>query len=325
MRVRFGFVAMSKDLPSDSPSRTTPRARLRSDSREQSMRRLSQIAAQNIESSLRVMHHAAQAGIPLYRFSSGLVPFLGQPDTQDWDLLRYLGVDFSPLGSAAREAAMRVSFHPDQTSLLSAERQEERETAQRTLEEHDRLCDAMGLGPDAILIVHMGGANSDKPAAAQRFSESVQHLPRGVRSRLVIENDDTAFTARDVLQTAADTGLPVVLDLLHDRCNPSRHRLEDLLVQAFATWEDRETPPKVHLSSHRDLAEPRTHAEEVVPGDCILLLDAGRKVGLDFDVMLEAKATDHALLRLIEAVSQYPGVERVSGGTIVYRGAREGF
>ncbi len=319
MRVRFGFVAMSLDLPRESPSRTTTLSKVMQGPREHAMRRLTHIAAQNIESTLRIVRHAATQGIPLYRCSSRLIPFLGHQQTEEWDFFRYLATDLALLGGAIRSAGLRVSFHPEHDAVvLSASRPAVQDAARRSLENLSQLCDLMEL-PGANLVVHMGGAYGEKAEAAARFAQAVGALPPAVRARLALENDDRTFTARDALDAANRSGVPVVLDLLHHRCNPAEGSLGDLLGEVFATWRERPEPPKLHLSSARDARSPRAHADFVLPEDALSLLAAAREHGQDIDVMLEAKAKDHAVLRLVQELSRERGVERVAGGVIRYR------
>lgn len=319
LQVRLGFVAMSLSLEAASPSRATTLARLRQGGREQAMRRLTHIAAQNIESTLRIVRHAAAEGIPLYRFSSRLIPFLGHPETRDWDFFRYLATDFALLGAAVRTAGLRTSFHPEHAAVvLSADHPDVQEATRQTLLDHARICELMGL-PGAMLVVHVGGGYGDKAAALSRFRAAAAALPPAVRGRLAVENDDRTFSVRDALEAAGEAGLPVVLDALHHRCNPCAGSLEELVGEAFGTWRDRDLPPKLHLSSARDQRSPRGHADYVRVEDALALLEAARPHGRDIDVMLEAKAKDLAVRELVEALSREPGVQRTGGGTIRYR------
>ena len=75
-------------------------------------------------------------------------------------------------------------------------------------------------------------------------------LPRAVRSRLVIENDDRTYSAKDTLKLCQKAGVPMVFDLHHHLCRNDGEDFRDLLPDIFATWRDR--PPKVHLSSPKD-------------------------------------------------------------------------
>ncbi len=320
MRVRFGFVAMSSLRTDLSPSRTMNLSTFRRlPNRQEALQRLTHIAGGNLESTAALLRHAAEHGIELYRFSSRLIPLLGHPDTEERDFFRYLDRDFRVLGQIVRAHGMRVSFHPDHFVVLSSPLEAVQDTSLRTLGFHLRMIDAMELGGRVRLVVHVGGAYGDRSAALGRFAANVMRLPPRIRTALAVENDDRSFTAAEVLAGAADLGLPVVIDTLHHRCNGgAKEPLGGLLQQAFRTWPEGE-PPKVHLSSPRDEANPRAHADFISLADGLDLLEAARPLGQDFDVMIEAKEKDRALLRLCEELGRQPGVARLGGGTILYR------
>ena len=148
-----------------------------------------------------------------------------------------------------------------------------------------------------------------------RFCRGFAMLSPAAASRLVIENDDRTFSLRDVLGLSERIGRPVVWDILHHHCNdpdgiPDREALE----LALATWPAGVTP-KIHYSTPKTAMEERrkkvgrrvetswvlpqlrAHADLIDPIAFEHFLRE-TAAGLDFDVMLEAKAKDLALLRL---------------------------
>ena len=166
-------------------------------------------------------------------------------------------------------------------------------------------------------MLHVGGAAGGLQAAFARFQDGLALLSDAARTRVVIENDDRSFGLAEVLTLAERTGLRVVWDILHHRCvDTAGIPDEEALTLAFATWPAG-VRPKIHFSSPRlDLGEKvvregrrvtrrpvppqlRAHADLIDPigFECFLRLAAR---GRDFDVMLEAKAKDLALLRLRE-------------------------
>ena len=131
----------------------------------------------------------------------------------------------------------------------------------------------------------------------------------------MIENDDRTYSLADVLELHRRTGLRVVWDILHHHCHdpdgiPDREALE-------AAWPPgRRREPKIHYSTPKTAMEERTtrsaggrrtwvlpqlraHADLIDPIAFEHFLRA-TAAGLDFDVMLEAKGKDLALLRLRE-------------------------
>src|SRR5690606_29804433 len=117
------------------------------------------------------------------------------------------------------------------------------------------------------------------------------------------------YTVEDGLWLHERIGTPVVFDHHHHRLNPGGLGLVDAVHAALATWPAGVTP-KVHFSSPRldgrpvtrrgvpTLAPPllRQHADYVDPWTFAEFVAPVRSA--PFDVMLEAKAKDLALLKL---------------------------
>ena len=166
-------------------------------------------------------------------------------------------------GGARGEAArlgLRLSTHPGQYVVLNSEDERTRALAVADLDLQAEILDAMGLGREAVVVVHVGGAAGGREAAMDRFLRGFERLSERARARLAIENDDRTFALRDVLGLAARAGVPVVWDVLHHHCNdpddvPEREALE----LALASWPDG-VRPKIHYSS------PKTALEERVGG-----------------------------------------------------------
>jgi len=206
--------------------------------------------------------------------------------------------------------------------VLNSEDPAVRAAAARDLELHAAVLDAMGLGAEAVVVLHVGGGAGGLRAAGERFLAGLELLGERARARLVVENDDRTFALADVLALARLAGLRVVFDVLHHRCHdPHGIPEREALRLALATWPRGETP-KVHYSSPRTAVEERrvrvgrrverrialpplrAHADLVDPIAFHAFL-TGPAEGLAFDVMLEAKAKDLALLRLREQLAAW--------------------
>ncbi len=219
------------------------------------------------------------------------------------------------LGEIARTLDIRLSSHPGQYTVLNSEDDAVVANAVAELEVQAALMDAMGLPPESVVVVHVGGAAGGLDAGADRFMRGFERLSPAARARIVIENDDRVYGVGVVEELARRAGMPVVFDLLHHHCHdPDGIGDRDALELALATWH--EVTPKIHFSSPRlDLVERkkkvgrrvertvvfpelRAHADLIDPMafEAFLL---GTADGLpDFDVMLEAKGKDLALLRV---------------------------
>jgi len=262
----------------------------------------------SIERLDAIVDYLGEAGIDMYRMTASLAPYATHPDMPQFrGQVEECAEDLALLGKRARSAGLRLSTHPGQYVVLNSEDERVRSGAIADLELQAQLLDAMGCGPEAVVVLHVGGAAGGLEAGTDRFMQGFERLSESARRRLVIENDDRTYALAHVLDLHRRTGAPVVWDILHHHCNdpdgvPDREALE----LALGTWP-RGVTPKIHYSSPKTAVEVkgkkvvlpqlRAHADMIDPiGFEHFLRETA--AGLDFDVMLEAKAKDLALLRL---------------------------
>jgi len=267
--------------------------------------RLSELVVGNLdrlEATLRWNH---QRGIDFFRIHSNTVPFASHPDVEyDWEAEH--GDRLAEIGRLLDRAGTRVSMHPGPYTVPNSPDPDVRESARAELVYHARCLDALDTGPEAKIVLHVGGVYDDREAAKRRFVETVDQLPDRVRRRLVVENDEERFDASEVLDLAHDAGIPALLDHLHHRLNPVEPSFATWIRRAAETWTDQDGVPIVHLSSASGRSGGH-HADRVDPGDARDLLASLEGVG-PVDVMLEAKDKERALLELRDAL----GVEEAT-------------
>ena len=272
----------------------------------------------SLERLAAIFDYLEEIDVRMYRMTSDLIPYGTHPDLPQFHRqIEECAGELAELGQRARVADLRLSTHPGQYIFLNSEKPEVRASAVRDLEMQAALLDAMGLGPEAVVVLHVGGAAGGLGAARDRFLAGFELLGERARARLAIENDDRSFGLEDVLGLAQATGLRVVWDALHHRCHdPDRIPYGEALSLALATWPDGSVP-KIHYSSPRTATEERhkkvgrrverqivlpplrAHADLIDPIGFESFL-RGPAAGKELDVMLEAKAKDLALLRLRE-------------------------
>lgn len=267
--------------------------------------------------------------ITMYRMSSDLAPYLTHPDLPQFhQQIAECADDLRDLGAAARAQGLRLSFHPSQYIVLNALNPKLLAQSITDVQSQATMLDLMGMGPEAVVVIHVGGVYGDKPSALHRWGDVYLHqLPEPARRRLVLENDDVSFSAADVLQVHDRTGVPLIFDHQHFHCNnPERLDLIPTAKRFLDSWPTG-VRPKMHFSSPRTelrslkrkakggrrkqetvLVPPiwTGHADYADPfsfsGFVRELLAAG---GRHFDVMLEAKAKDLALRRLRADLPRY--------------------
>jgi len=141
-------------------------------------------------------------------------------------------------------------------------------------------------------------------------------LPPAIKDRLIIENDDKSYTARDVLELCRSVAAPMVLDVHHHFCCNDGGDLAALWPDIAATW--RGGIPKIHMSSPKDGTNIRAHADYIHADEFIAFLNLAKNQDKDFDVMLEAKQKDLAVYKLMNDLTVSGGVLAIDKASITY-------
>jgi UV DNA damage endonuclease len=265
-----------------------------------------------------VLDYLEDNDVHMYRFGSSIAPYATHPDLPQFHgQVEECAQRLAAFGEKCRRLDVRLSTHPSQYIVLNSENEATRASAARDVEVQAALLDAMGAGAEAVCVLHVGGAAGGVAAGIDRFQAGLELLSERARARLVIENDDRSFGLGAVLELSRRTGLRVVWDILHHHCHdPDAIPDREALQLALATWPAGVTP-KIHYSSPKTAIEERrrTRGRRVERSWVLPQLRAHADLidpigfehfvtrtaaGLDFDVMLEAKAKDLALLRLRE-------------------------
>ncbi|MDQ4040596.1 MAG: UV DNA damage repair endonuclease UvsE [Actinomycetota bacterium] len=288
----------------------------------------------SLECLRAILDYLERHDVRMYRMATALAPYASHPElTHFHDQVAECARELADLGEVVRARDVRLSTHPGQYTVLNSQDPGVRDAAVAELEVQASLLDAMGLGPEAVVVLHVGGTAGGKRAACDRFLAGFARLSDRARARLTIENDDRSFGTADVVGLARRAGIRVVWDVLHHRCHdPEGLDDREALAAALATWPNGSVP-KIHYSSPRldveerkvregrrvrrriVLPQLRAHADLVDPiGFEHFLRDA--RAGRDFDVMLEAKAKDLALLRLREQLDRR-GLRGEAGRVVV--------
>jgi UV DNA damage endonuclease len=271
-----------------------------------------------------IFDYLARHGIPMYRMSSDLAPYVTHPDLPQFHgMIRDCAGDLAAAGAKARSLDLRLSFHPSQYIVLNSPDPALVRRSVWDLSIQAEILDRMELGPEAVMVIHVGGAYGDRASGNRRWVETWQGLPEHVRRRLVLEHDDLRFSAADVLWIHGQTGVRLIFDHQHFWCfNPEGLDMLDTLRKILATWPG-DVRPKIHFSSPRtELREVKRknrrtgktetarlapvwtgHADFCHPFEFATFMRAASE--FTFDVMLESKAKDLALIRLRPDMLRY--------------------
>lgn len=320
MKFRLGYVAMTLNLEDCSPSGTVTHSTYGKLSSEKAkMYKLQKIANKNLFNTLRILKYNKAMNISVYRLTSKLIPLATHPDLHSWNYIDDFSDGLQEIGKFVRENGLRVSAHPDHYTLLNSPVNKVLEDSIRDLDYHVQLFEAMGLdGSEYKLVLHVGGVYGNKQDSIERFCHNFIGLPDRIRKRLIIENDDKSYNTYDVLELCQKLSIPMVLDVHHHNCICREGNLETLLPDIFNTWNHEYYPPKIHFSSPKNNKDFRSHADLIDYNEFIGFLETAAKVNRDFDVMLEAKSKDTALLKLSGQLASSADIKQINNGEFVY-------
>lgn len=273
--------------------------------------RVVDVTLQNLANLERILEWNLAHGIRFFRVSSEVIPFAGHASFPiDW---RDAFADrLAEIRAFVRTNGLRLSMHPGQYTVLNSPREDVAASALAELEYHAAFIRA--VDPDqGTITLHVGGAYGDKAAAAARFEANFAKLSPLAQETLILENDDKVYHAREVLALCEGLGVPMVFDLFHHKCHHEgegwREGVHPLLGRVVATWRGGaggnargSRVPKFHLSSLRP-GTRTSHADLIEKHDFDEFVSLLEGVGGDapYDLMLEAKNKDLALLHLGEA------------------------
>lgn len=255
--------------------------------RERGMPYLQLLVDENLALLADILRWNRLQQIHFFRISSDLIP-LGSHEEVDISQLTFAqAAEISALAQG-----MRLSMHPGQYTLPSASGAVWQRSF-RDLCYHACVLDRLGIA-EGDLILHGGGVYGDQPATAARIIENISSLPDSVRRRLRLENDERCWSIQDLLPICEATGTPLVVDNLHHALNGSESWENLPWARILATWHGRRS--KMHYAEQEPTKRAGAHSAYLHAESFQHYLSA--IPAKEYDVMLECKAKDLALLRL---------------------------
>jgi UV DNA damage endonuclease len=248
------------------------------------------------------------------------------------------------IGDYAKLHGHRLTFHPGQFVVLSSPNPNVVINSIRDLWWHTLVMDMMDLPLDSIINIHGGGLYGDKESAIWRWVHTFNKLPVAIKRRLVIENDEESFSIEDVLEISrrvkwvkgmvpnpnSPYRVPVTFDIFHYYCYnktllrryleekaahekrlrekaeselaelEEQRTVHELLPEVASSWGPRR--PKMHISEQLKGGSLGAHSDFIkeIPREMLLF---SHKMG--FDLMIEAKAKEAAVLKLMKKYKKF--------------------
>jgi len=303
--IRLGLCCMFRDQPIKFV--TTTATAIGKMKRPDALAKLSRLCLVNADALLASLQFCAQTGIGCFRINSQILPIKTHPECgyslDDLPDSEIIIRRFRECGKFVKKHNLRTCFHPDQFVVMNSPRLDVVEKSVQELEYQAEVAEWVGAD---VINIHGGGAYGDKPKALADFARNLDRLSSRVRTRLTVENDDKTYTPSDLLPLCKATGIPLVYDVHHHRCNPDGLSVEQATKKALATW-DRE--PMFHLSSPIegwDRPNPERHHDFIDVKD---FPECWRRKNITVEV--EAKAKEVAVVKLLSDLEN----KRKSGET----------
>jgi UV DNA damage endonuclease len=264
-----------------------------------------------------ILLYLQDARLSMYRLHGALAPDIMDPESpRVAEQIHESRRELALLAELVRQGDVRLSFHPYSAVVLNALNEDQVLRSQAILEAEAGLLDALELGPEAVVVLHVGGVYDNQDLSRERFIRRYELLPAPVRRRLVLEADDRRFDWSQVRVIHERSGIPLVFDNLHHQVlNPEHVPAREALAYALGTWPA-EVTPKIHFSSPRTEMRPlestgrvklptwTEHSDLVNPFEFMAFMRMAEGLR-PFDVMLETKARDLAILKLREDLARF--------------------
>lgn len=229
--------------------------------------------------------------IRLFRIGSSIIPFASHEKFNlDWK--KIFGNRLKTIGKKYLKYGFIFSMHPGQYTVINSPNKKIVERSIKEIEYSSEVLECLGCDNYHKVIIHIGGVYNDKRNSIKRFMNNLKKISQKTLSRLAIENDEKNYSFEDIINISEQTGISPIFDFHHYKINPSKN-IEYLLERSKKIWRKE---PEIHLSSQKRNGIIGAHSNLIYKKDFIDLINL---INYDFNLMIEAKKKEIAVLKLI--------------------------
>lgn len=294
MKIRLGYACISKTLSNVTTSSTVTYTTFQKD---KDYKKIDTAIKSNLNALKEILTYNIKNNIHFFRLSSKLIPLATKSDVI-FDYIDPYKDYYNSIAKIIKDNKLRIDFHPDEFCVLNSTKSEVVKNSIAILEYHYNLLKALGI-KNKILVLHIGGNTFGKKNSISRFINNFNTLSKEIQESIAIENDDKIFNISDCVYISKKINVPVILDYHHHICNHDELDINDYLEDIILSWHN--TTPKMHFSSPKNKTKKgfRSHNDYINVDDFINFIDLLKPFNHDVDIMIEAKAKDEALFRLV--------------------------
>lgn len=294
MKIRLGYACISKTLSNVTTSSTITYTTFQKD---KDYKKIDTVIKSNLNALKEILTYNIKNNIHFFRLSSKLIPLATKSDVI-FDYIDPYKDYYNSIAKIIKDNKLRIDFHPDEFCVLNSTKSEVVKNSIAILEYHYNLLKALEI-KNKILVLHIGGNTFGKKNSISRFINNFNTLSKDIQESIAIENDDKIFNIRDCVYISKNINVPVILDYHHHICNHDELDINDYLKDILSSWHN--TTPKMHFSSPKNKTKKdfRSHNDYINVDAFINFIDILKPFNHDVDIMIEAKAKDEALFRLV--------------------------
>lgn len=294
MKIRLGYACISKTLSNVTTSSTITYTTFQKD---KDYKKIDTAIKSNLNALKEILTYNIKNNIHFFRLSSKLIPLATKSDVI-FDYIDPYKDYYNSIAKIIKDNKLRIDFHPDEFCVLNSTKSEVVKNSIAILEYHYNLLKALEI-KNKILVLHIGGNTFGKKNSISRFINNFNTLSKDIQESIAIENDGKIFNISDCVYISKNINVPVILDYHHHICNHDELDINDYLKDILSSWHN--TTPKMHFSSPKNKTKKdfRSHNDYINVDDFINFIDLLKPFNHDIDIMIEAKAKDEALFRLV--------------------------
>lgn len=294
MKIRLGYACISKTLSNVTTSSTVTYTTFQ---KNKDYKKIDTAIKSNLNALKEILTYNIKNNIHFFRLSSKLIPLATKSDVI-FDYIDQYKDYYNSIAKIIKDNKLRIDFHPDEFCVLNSTKSEVVKNSIAILEYHYNLLKALEI-KNKILVLHIGGNTFGKKNSISRFINNFNTLSKDIQESIAIENDDKIFNIRDCVYISKNINVPVILDYHHHICNHDELDINDYLKDILSSWHN--TTPKMHFSSPKNKTKKdfRSHNDYINVDAFINFIDILKPFNHDVDIMIEAKAKDEALFRLV--------------------------
>ena len=294
MKIRLGYACISKTLSNVTTSSTVTYTTFQKD---KDYKKIDTAIKSNLNALKEILTYNIKNNIHFFRLSSKLIPLATKSDVI-FDYIDPYKDYYHSIAKIIKDNKLRIDFHPDEFCVLNSTKSEVVKNSIAILEYHYNLLKALEI-KNKILVLHIGGNTFGKKNSISRFINNFNTLSKDIQESIAIEDDDKIFNIRDCVYISKNINVPVILDYHHHICNHDELDINDYLKDILSSWHN--ATPKMHFSSPKNKTKKdfRSHNDYINVDAFINFIDILKPFNHDVDIMIEAKAKDEALFRLV--------------------------